>query len=364
MSERGRVLYIGGFELPDKNAAAQRVIGIAKSLRDTGYEVRFINALKEYAGEPRNTEYFGFSTFEYKREGDKDYLFGAHKAISIIQIEKPKAVIAYNYPAVALNRIRKYCQANNIKCIADVTEWPKPVGGNIVYKIIKELDTAFRMRYVQKHVDSVIAISRYLYDYYKPHVPTVLIPPTVDITDEKWNYCSKNNSGFVSFVYAGSPSALKERLDVIVRAIQECAKTERVAFNVVGITKEQFIQMYSWNAVLPEDIVFCGRLPHTDVIRIVKKSSWSIILRDNNIVVKAGFPTKLVESISCGTPVIANRFSNIEDYLDENNGLIVDDVGNIGEILKTACRKKLIVNLDMFDYRRFTDEVERAIEFR
>ena len=72
--DKKRILYIGGFELPDKNAAAQRVIGIAKSLRDSGYKVRFVNALKEYSGEPHKTEYFGFSTFEYKREGDKDYL--------------------------------------------------------------------------------------------------------------------------------------------------------------------------------------------------------------------------------------------------------------------------------------------------
>ena len=34
MPYKGTVLYIGGFELPDKNAAAQRVVGIAKSLRD------------------------------------------------------------------------------------------------------------------------------------------------------------------------------------------------------------------------------------------------------------------------------------------------------------------------------------------
>lgn len=364
MPGRGRVLYIGGFELPDKNAAAQRVLGIAKSLREAGYEVRFVNALKDHAGEAHETEYFGFSTLEYKRECNKDYFFVAQKIISIINTEKPIAVIAYNYPAVALNKIRKYCKLNRIKCVADVTEWPKPVGGSFVYKIIKELDTFYRMRYVQKHVDSVIAISRYLYNYYKPYIPTVLVPPTVDITDEKWNWNVEKNYEVTSFVYAGSPSALKEKLDVVVQAIEECSRTERVVFNVVGITKEQFIEMYSWNASLSDEIVFWGRIPHKDVIRIVKEASWSIIFRENNIVVKAGFPTKLVESISCGTPVIANKFSNIEDYLDENNGMMIDDGDSLEEIMKAACRKNVTVNQDMFDYRRFTDVVEKAIEFR
>lgn len=361
MSEQGRVLYIGGFELPDKNAAAQRVIGIAKSLRDAGYEVRFINALKEYSGEPHNTEYFGFSTFEYKREGDKDYLVGAQKAISLIKEENPKAVIAYNYPAVALNRIRKYCQSNKIKCVADVTEWPKPVGGSLVYRIIKELDTAYRMRYVQKHVDSVIAISRYLYDYYREKVPTVLIPPTVDISDEKWNVDVKKNADVTSFVYAGSPSAQKEKLDVIVQAVVECVKTKKIVFNVVGITKDQFVQMYSWKNVLPKEIIFWGRVPHTKAIRIVKEATWALILRDNNRVVKAGFPTKLVEAISCGTPVIANDFSNIFDFLDGRNSIKVTDMNQLAMYISNAVVQKPIVRASIFDYHNYVRELENIV---
>ncbi len=361
MSERGRVLYIGGFELPDKNAAAQRVIGIAKGLREAGYEVRFINAFKEYADEPHNTEYFGFGTFEYKREGDKDYLFGARKAISLIQEAKPQAVIAYNYPAVALNKIRKYCQTNNIKCIADVTEWPKAGGWNIIYRIIKNLDTAYRMKHVQKHVDSVIAISSLLYDYYKPYVPTVLVPPTVDISDAKWNVEVEKNELVTSFVYAGSPSALKEKLDVVIRSIQECAKTEKVVFNVLGITKEQFINMYSWKESLSKEVVFWGRVDHIKAIEIIKESNWAIILRDNNRVVKAGFPTKLVEAISCGTPVVINRFSNVELYLNEKNSIIVNDDSDLTNQIRKACNIRTHFDSTVFSYLNYLEKIEYVI---
>ena len=41
-----RILYIGGFELPDKNAAAHRVLAIAKALRDGGIEVIFLGVSK------------------------------------------------------------------------------------------------------------------------------------------------------------------------------------------------------------------------------------------------------------------------------------------------------------------------------
>ena len=36
------IIYIGGFELPDKNAAAHRVLGNAKILRELGYKVILI----------------------------------------------------------------------------------------------------------------------------------------------------------------------------------------------------------------------------------------------------------------------------------------------------------------------------------
>ena len=44
----GRFLYIGSFQLPDKNAAAQRVLGIAKALRKLNFDVVFLDFNKDY----------------------------------------------------------------------------------------------------------------------------------------------------------------------------------------------------------------------------------------------------------------------------------------------------------------------------
>ena len=40
------IIYIGGFELPDKNAAAQRIIGNSYALKELGYEVIFLGVSK------------------------------------------------------------------------------------------------------------------------------------------------------------------------------------------------------------------------------------------------------------------------------------------------------------------------------
>ena len=43
MSDMKNVLYIGGFKLPDKNAAAQRVIANGKLFVKAGYNVHYID---------------------------------------------------------------------------------------------------------------------------------------------------------------------------------------------------------------------------------------------------------------------------------------------------------------------------------
>ncbi|MPN48362.1 hypothetical protein SDC9_195969 [bioreactor metagenome] len=44
---KGTVLYIGSFEMPDKSAAAHRVLNNGKIFRDLGYKVAFIGPDKE-----------------------------------------------------------------------------------------------------------------------------------------------------------------------------------------------------------------------------------------------------------------------------------------------------------------------------
>ncbi len=359
---KGIVLYVGGFELPDKNAAAQRVIGIAKGLRELQYEVVFLNSLKKLNNQSTEIKtYYGFICYEYRRESDKDYLISAKTALNHIQEIGPSIVIAYNYPGIALNRIREYCKTNGIICIADTTEWYQPKTGSVPYRVMKMIDTAYRMRIVQKKMDGVITISRFLYNYYENYVNTVMIPPTVDIIDEKWNVEVVKEENVISFVYAGSPSAQKERLDLIVNTLEDLHIEKRIILNIVGITKEQFLKTYNWNREISERIVFWGRVEHNNAIKIVKASDWAIIIRDNNYVVNAGFPTKLVESISCNTPVIVNRFSNIDDYINESNSVFIEAPEDIDEGILKAVEKRVRVDNCIFDYHNFTKELKQVL---
>ena len=156
------------------------------------------------------------------------------------------------------------------------------------------------------------------------------------------------------------PYALKEKLDTIVSAIETVSQEQNVVLNVVGVTEQQFVELYNWTGDVPIAVKFWGRVEHKQVIKIVKSSDWAIILRDNNRVVKAGFPTKVVESISCGTPVLVNHFSNIEDYLNNENSIFTS-MSNLEQSIIEASKKKSIPNTYVFDYRNYLGELDRLL---
>lgn len=351
-----RFLYVGGFELPDRNAAAHRVIGIAKAIRELGYEVYFLNYTSVATESSWNT-YFGFECYDNPKQGLVKQITDISDALKLIKEKGIDCVIMYNYPAIAMSKLLKWCKRASIKCFADATEWYVTQGKSL-YDIIKTWDSEVRMKKLHFKTNGVIAISEYLYQYYKDKVPTVKIPPLVDIRDTKWVNNSQKDSSHCVFVYAGNPKAQKECIDKIVDAVENT--TYPALLRVVGINKKQYETMYQ-TKYAGTKTEFLGRVDHTRVITLVKQAHWSVIIRENNQVVKAGFPTKLVESISCGTPVIANRFSNIEDYLDNNNSILCN-IDTLVSSLGEAFKKATTVAVDLFDYRNYIAEIETLIQ--
>lgn len=380
---KGSILYIGGFELPDKNAAAHRVLNNAKIIRELGYEVFFMSVDKSL---PFNSHVVttkkliaGFPSWFIPYPDNNaqwvHYLSNVRDFIAVAaKCPDLKAVICYNYQAVAFERVVKYCRRNNIKVMADCTEWYSTKGSSLNYKILKGLDSFFRMRLIHKRVDGLIVISEYLERYYIKNENLIRIPPLVDMEEEKWRIKPGEKAGPITFVYAGSPgSKKKDKLDLLIRAFYELDEDYDFRFIVVGISREKHLQYFGEQAclldVLGEKVVFMGRLSHVESLEQVKGADFSIFMREDTRVNNAGFPTKFAESISCGVPVITNKTSNLSDYLrDGENGFW------LGENITATLQR--ILNMDdsqlqvmkqqvehaTFDYRAYREEFAAWLE--
>lgn len=380
-----KVIYVGAFELPDKNAAANRVVANGKILQSLGFNtvyVGFGHAIKNSIHREvlEGSEYFTLNAPTNLKDSLR-YLASISFIEEILGTDKeryPIAIIAYNYPFIALFRLHKFCLRNNIRLVADCTEWYDNPKGTIGYRTIKNVDMFCRIRIIQPKLHGIIVISKFLYDYYHKKTRNIaLLPPLVDVTDPKWTKKSlKAGTGAVKLIYAGSPGkGTKDRLDVIINALSVIKERYSVRFEltVVGLTEADYLRDFSVSSLpanIREYIIFLGRLAHSDVLEETKNSDYVIFYRDRNLGNTAGFPSKFVEAFSCGVPVLTNGTSNICDYLKDGvNGYLINDsdsdalVSSIQRALSATKEdiyrmKENLINNNPFDYRNYRGELE------
>ncbi|WP_066055692.1 glycosyltransferase [Robertmurraya korlensis] len=377
---KGTIVYIGGFELPDKNAAAHRVLNNGKLLRELGYNVVFIGIDKtlkynvNQTLEKKKVQGFEYWSLPYPSSNVHwmDYLTNTTFFKKIIRSYSDiKTIICYNYQSIPFLKIKNYCKLQNINIIADCTEWYSTSGTNIVFKIIKGLDSFLRMRVIQKKVDGIIVISRYLEDYYRNNKNVLYLPPLVDLLEVKWDTSKfSNDSSRPLIVYAGSPGRNKDKLNLVIEAMSKLRIENQYSFYIVGLTKEQYLNDYPSHGEiieqLDDSIKFLGRLPHTESLKWVKTADYTMFIREDNRMTRAGFPTKFVESISCGTPVITSDNSDLKEYLNEGyNGYFIKDYlgkfSDIKVIIEQVYREmgqQKIIDNSAFDFRNYVNQTK------
>lgn len=395
------ILYIGGFELPDKNAAAQRVLSNAKIFKELGFNVVFVGIDKTL---PQNTHIkdtqlniYGFNAWAIPYPNSKktwlnnitsnkhiEYIVDQHYSDNLY------AVICYNYPFVAQYKVKNMCSKRDAFYIADATEWYGSSGGSLLFNTIKWLDTTLRMRFVHLLADGIITTSKYLSNFYNAkNCITVELPTLCDVDSLDNHIVSiQDNSSTIKMMYAGSAfnlervdtdrSNIKDRLDKIILLLDKVYNQKNnFTLDIYGLTQENYLTVFPEHKKILEklsnNIAFHGRKPHLEIIENIKRSDFTIFLREIDRVIEAGFPSKFSESISCGTPVVANMISNIEDYVSEGNNCCIislndyeKQVERMVKILsfnKSEIRKMKHYCLEnkIFDYKQYIDSVKQFL---
>jgi glycosyltransferase involved in cell wall biosynthesis len=379
--DKGNILYIGNLLLPDGDAASHRSIGNAKVLRKLGYRVSFLGCRNGVASTIFDSKeiYQGFDMYFFSKPDSicswTRYLFSYLWFTNLINYVSPCAIILYNHPSVATNKIRKYCKRMGIKCYADCTEWYAPKGYSI-HALIKKADTWYRMQVVNPKLDGIICISTFLSTFYSAKgAKTICVPPLVDKCDTKWNRSEATVDGkLIRLIYAGNPGAdTKDKLSLIIDSMRlvllEHNEIE-IEFNVIGITAQEYLDLFG-NASVEPFVHFFGRVPNNETLSWIKSCDYSIFIRDKNIVCTAGFPTKFSESIACGTPVLTNDTSDIMSYLIQSkNGFLLDSSSSEGLckslFLALSVGRKALIEMKNYcktdmslDYHSFENEFSK-----
>ncbi len=366
MKKQKSIIYIGDFDLRNENVQAHLVRNNAKIFNHLGYIVAFIGVNREATNEE-------IQSLPILCVGDKNMFLELENTLSVsgllcyqrtvktilafmdlvAQETDVRFVISYQSPtyALVLDKVIRWCWKKGAKYIvnsADITSFKSQ-------PMLRRLVMSFNWKYLHRinksNADGLIAVSRYIERFYhRVGMPSIVIPPLFDnYSDDSFELADT-----ITFVYAGSPFVLKKNVktvgmkDRLDKIIDLCLKlsTEKTLYRlvVIGITKDMYITCVPRHKVALDtnnDILFAGKYSHNDTLRAVRNADYMINLRDVNIMNEAGLSTKLVESVSLGTPVVMNSVGDTFLYLREGitgfrlSGDLESDV----LIMKSLCNK-------------------------
>lgn len=343
------VIYMAPVEFPEGGAPAKRIINMAQKFRRLGYSVAIISGSRH--GESTTFLVDGITVFRiYERtlEGRSRFIkylgysqLGKKSTLFLQQLSyPPKFIIIYSGYTPYILHIMTWRKGTKTKIIFDVVEWYTP-GRWFGYINPYYLNIEFAMRYLLPQLDGLICISRYLEAYYsEKNVPIVRIPPTysaISVRSRTTHFSKKR----VSIVYAGAPER-KDALWKIVAAISAFASSEVILeLVVVGMDVVEAQKNFAWknSFIQGENVIkFVGRVTRNEAESYVRRANFTILLRDNTKSSRAGFSTKVVESLSLGTPVICNLTGDLGDILIDNHNSLIIETNSCAALRETLAR--------------------------
>lgn len=379
-----KVLFCNKLKYPNGDAGSIRVERLAQMAVALGYDAFVVGLGHEQAtAKPGNGR---VPYISLRKQGDTLL----HKLLTHILYQKGlrAAICEYKPDVIVMDDIgllsalwlKAHCKSRRITLIHDSVEWYSPEQFPHGKLSLRYISKDILNQYLIDKRCKVIAISRYLFDYYQAKgIQTVRIP--IVITDADLPEPRKDFGRKTVFTYAGQPGK-KDFLHTMLEAFLLIPKGERASavFNIVGCSGEQMIASGIKKEVLDElgeTLVIHGRVSRDRVLEILKETDFTLLVRDpEQRYAKAGFPSKVVESLANATPVLCNYSSDLELYLKDGENAIIAE-NHSARAVSEAIRRAIEIPSEgrykmskaaaesaeqYFDYRRYLGELNDLLK--
>lgn len=329
-----KILYIARADLPDGNALTRRVVSNCVMLQNAGYSPQIvgythqqikvgagrINGIPYYAYRyPINTKMWIEDLLNLCRFVDRDHSYPI----------LPYGVVLCCVGAWNSYNIYRWAKKRNIAVAVDSVDYFNKFSGNIIERHIKKFDQWILVHIINRCIHNNICISTWYSQLYNSvGCRTVVIPSLATYDNIEINEYMYDESGVVKFVYVGNPGyrCSKDRLDWCISSFLETQDYGTQSFDIFGISEDDYCAQfpeYESKIRTADRITFHGYQPNDTCANYISHADYFVFAREDSIITRAGFPTKLSEALSRGTPVVTTPSGDVPRYITDGiNGFI------------------------------------------
>lgn len=225
-------------------------------------------------------------------------------------------------------------------------------------------------KYLMKRATKVIALTKYLAEDFAPDKPYLVMEGIVDINDI--NYSLKTKKDFskrsTKFVYTGSLERRYGIINIVDGFLSMENKNAILEIYGRGDFEDELVRLMSLN----HNVIYKGFVPNNEILKIQREADFLINARSSEEeFVKYSFPSKTLEYMLSGTPLITTMLPGIpEEYKDyvvvlDNNkpGVIAEKLNEVLKYSSHECNQIGLRALKFAESKNYINQAEKILNF-
>ncbi len=373
-----RIFFYCGSLIPVECAATNYYVNLARIHREAGFEVLL---LSEVAPPPDcgPDGVFHFRGFPCVALGRPRYRRMPFSFTNYLRFNSPvldwlqarphqeewAGFVACSGMSTITALAQQWARQRGIPCLTVSTEHHLPSHYLKKFNVAAWLDHEAHIRRVNHQADGVAVLSNYSQEFYRSRGVNVMqIRPMIDTRAEMWQPVERGRRENLHLLFMGSPR--RDRQDLILEGVR--LARERgvpVLLQYAGIGREPFAQLLGHRRslldALGQAIRFDPWIPWEQVPELLGSTDFCILFREDLRDMRYGFPSKTVEIMAKGTPVICNQSSDLFTFVQDGvNGFQVGalDAALLAKALERAHALNDATYMNMRRAARATAEAE------
>lgn len=374
-----KILFVTDLSFPG-SAMASRLLAFVKLFKDLEYDIHLIAGKSDEleSGKIYQGDGYSYEIVSSKRNARIMSYFGNENLIDVVDkyLEINQVDYIFSTSLNALYRkLLRLCKRRKVKLILEQCEWYDPSSFGFGNYDIRYLRFKSNIKNYYKEADYIISISRLLDDYFNGiGAKSLRIPSITDVKNKPYNYEVDNKR--IKLVFTGNTSNSKELIVPVLEALNEYK--DKIELHIYGSSMNGLRKHVSNDSLidnLSDSLFVHGVIKQEEVEEVLLNCHYQIFIRPERRSSDAGFPTKLCESMSVGTPCITNDTGDISLVLkDGENGFLVkgNDAASVKETFerivsldeKSYHKMRMMARKDalsFFDYRNYLSKVKEYI---